>query len=246
MSEEVLGMPEQFSQQEPEQVEQVQPESQLESKLEGNLRDMRKAKEAADRRAEESEQRIRELERFARENMNQQQGSKNQVEEDDTDINDDSYVEGKQLKKQLKNIKNDLAATKRQLEETSARNAEIAAEAKLTSEFNDFNKVVTKENIARLADEKPALYRSIMANSNLYDKGYAAYEFIKSLKHQEDYQEIDRKLEENRSKPKSASTVGSQQNESVLAQVTHYGSRTLSEDRKKQLQREMRDFASRR
>ena len=33
MSEEVLGMPEQFSQQEPEQVEQVQPESQLESKL---------------------------------------------------------------------------------------------------------------------------------------------------------------------------------------------------------------------
>ena len=139
--------------------------------------------------------------------MNQQQGSKNQVEEDDTDINDDSYVEGKQLKKQLKNIKNDLAATKRQLEETSARNAEIAAEAKLTSEFNDFNKVVTKENIARLADEKPALYRSIMANSNLYDKGYAAYEFIKSLKHQEDYQEIDRKLEENRSKTKSASTV---------------------------------------
>ena len=113
---------------------------------------------------------------------------------------------------------------------------------RLKSQFNDFDSVVTKENLDKLASQKPSLYRSILSNPDLYDKGYTAYEFIKNsdiLSGQ--YQEIDRKVEENRSKPRSAANVAPQSGDTPLARVGDYDRRILTEERKDQLRRQVEE-----
>ena len=160
-------------------------------------------------RAESAERRALELERMVQMNMSQQQTTKMQVvdEDDDIDISDDTYIEGKHLKKYVKNLKQELKNTKRQFEEYNQQNALAQAEMRLKNQFNDFDTVVTQDNLKKLEQQKPALYRTILSNPDVYDKGYAAYEFIKHSGVLDDqYQELDKKVEENRMKPRSAAT----------------------------------------
>jgi hypothetical protein len=210
---------------------------QQDSQKEVNMRILRERAEAAERRALE-------LERMVQMNMSQQQSNKIQIDDsdDDFDVSDDTYIEGKHLKKYVKNLKQELRNTKKQFEEYNQQNAVSNAEMRLKSQFNDFDSVVTKENLDKLASQKPSLYRSILANPDLYDKGYTAYEFIKNsdiLSGQ--YQEIDRKVEENRSKPRSAANVAPQSSDTPLARVGDYDRRILTEERKDQLRRQVEE-----
>jgi|FreactcultuFSWF8_1027224.scaffolds.fasta_scaffold04040_2 hypothetical protein len=210
---------------------------QQESQKENNMRILRERAEAAERRSLE-------LERMVQMNMSQQQGQKIQIDDsdDDFDLSDDTYIEGKHLKKYVKNLKQELRNTKKQFEEYNQQNAVSNAEMRLKSQFNDFDSVVTKENLDKLASQKPSLYRSILSNPDLYDKGYTAYEFIKNsdiLSGQ--YQEIDRKVEENRSKPRSAANVAPQSGDTPLARVGDYDRRILTEERKDQLRRQVEE-----
>ena len=210
---------------------------QQESQKENNMRILRERAEAAERRSLE-------LERMVQMNMSQQQGQKIQIDDsdDDFDLSDDTYIEGKHLKKYVKNLKQELRNTKKQFEEYNQQNAVSNAEMRLKSQFKDFDSVVTKENLDKLASQKPSLYRSILSNPDLYDKGYTAYEFIKNsdiLSGQ--YQEIDRKVEENRSKPRSAANVAPQSGDTPLARVGDYDRRILTEERKDQLRRQVEE-----
>jgi len=202
-----------------------------------NLRYLREKADAAERRAQE-------LERMIQMNMNQQQHTKIQVEEDDElDISDDTYVEGKQLKKYIKELKKDLKNTKKQFEETSYKNVVANAEMRLKSQFTDFDNVVTKDNLNKLANMKPSLYRSIMSNQDIYDQGYSAYDIIKSSGIMDDtYASQDKKMEDNRSKPRSAGSVSPQDAEvPTLSRVGDYDRRILTPERKEQLRRQVEE-----
>jgi hypothetical protein len=206
-----------------------------ESQKESNMRILRERAEAAERRSAE-------LERIMQMNMSQQQPTKMQVEDDDFDISDDMYIEGKHLKKYVKNLKQELKNTKKQFEDYNQQNALTQAEIRLKSQFNDFDTVVTRENLKKLENEKPSLYRTILSNPDVYDKGYAAYELIKhSGILAENYESLDRKVEENRSKPRSAANVSPQSGDTPLARVGDYDRRILTEERKDQLRRQVEE-----
>jgi len=213
----------------------VQQNTAQDSQKEANMRILRE-------RAETAERRSLELERMVQMNMSQQQTNKIQMvdEDDDFDVSDDTYVEGKHLKKYVKSLKQELRNTKKQFEEYNQQNALTQAEMKLKNQFNDFDTIVTQENLRKLEAQKPSLYRTILSNPDVYDKGYTAYELIKHsgiLENQ--YQELDKRVEENRIKPRSAANAAPQSGDTPLARVGDYDRRVLSEERKDQLRRQV-------
>lgn len=198
-------------------------------------------------RAESAERRALELERMVQMNMSQQSHSNQKMQivesdEDDFEVSDDSYIEGKHLKKYVRNLKQELKNTKKQFEEYNQQHALNQAEIKLKNQFNDFDSVVSKENLESLQQQKPVLYRTILANSDIYDRGYVAYELIKNSGILSDqYQELDKKVEENRSRPRSAATAAPQSGDTPLTRVGDYDRRILSEDRKEQLRKQVEE-----
>jgi hypothetical protein len=200
-----------------------------ESEKERNLRILGK-------RAEDAERRAADLERMLNMKMAENQTPNKPVmveEDDDFDVPDDNFIEGRQVKKVIRKLKNEVREAKQQFREFQQQSSVSNAEVRLKSEFTDFNSVVSKENLERLASVKPSLYRSIMANQDIYDRGYAAYEMIKNGGiAMETYPDADRRIEENRAKPRSAATAPSQSSDSPLARVGDYDRRTLSEAQK--------------
>jgi len=208
-----------------------------ESQKEANMRILRERAEAAERRALE-------LERMVQMNMSQQQNNKMQVvdNDDEFDLSDDTYIEGKHLKKYVRNLKQELKNTKKQFEEYNQQNALAQAEMRLKNQFNDFDAIVTPENLKKLETQKPVLFRTLLAASDMYDKGYAAYELIKNSGIMADqYIELDKKVEENRMKPRSAANAAPQSGDTPLARVGDYDRRILTEDRKEQLRRQVEE-----
>lgn len=199
------------------------------SEKEKNLRYLRERAEAAERRSQELERMI------------QQNNQPKQVdEEEELDVSDDMYIEGKQFKKYVKTLQKELKATKKQVEESYQANQIINAEVRLKSQYNDFDAIVTKENLDRLAVNKPALYRSIMASNDVYDRGSTAYEMIKATGVAIDpYEQENRRLVENQSKPRAAANIAPQGSENPLTRVGDYDRRILTEDRKEQLRKQV-------
>lgn len=216
----------------------VQQNTPQDSHKESNMRILRERAEAAERRSLE-------LERMVQMNMSQnQQATKMQVvdEDDDFDMSDDTYVEGKHLKKYVKSLKQELKNTKKQFEDFNQQNAMTQAEIRLKNQFNDFEAIVSKENLEKLAAQKPALYRTILASPDMYDRGYTAYEMIKNSGIVADqYHDLDRKVEENRMKPRSAANAAPQSGDTPLARVGDYDRRVLSEERKHQLRQQVEE-----
>jgi len=223
---------------EPEQTTEKPQQNTTPDQKEVNMRILRE-------RAETAERRSLELERMVQMNMSQQNQHNNKMQladndDDDFDMSDDTYVEGKHLKKYVKNLKQELKNTKRQFEEYNQQNAITNAEMRLKNQFNDFESVVSKENLEKLQQQKPALYRTILANTDIYDKGYTAYELIKNSGILAgNYQELDKKVEENRSRPRSAANAAPQSGDTPLARVGDYDRRVLTEERKDQLRRQV-------
>lgn len=219
--------------------QEVQQQNNVqESQKETNIRILRERAESAERRSQE-------LERMVQMNMSQQQSTKMQLVEDEDeyfDMSDDTYVEGKHLKKYVKNLKQELKNTRKQFEDFNQQNALNQAEMRLRSNFNDFDTIVNHENLKKLQEQKPSLYRTILSNNDWYDKGYAAYEFIKSSGIITDnYHDLEKKVEENRSKPRSAANAAPQSGDTPLTRVGDYDRRILSEERKDQLRRQVEE-----
>ena len=202
-----------------------------------SMRALREQRDAAERKAAE-------YERYIQQNMSQQQTTKMQLhEEDDMDISDDTYVEGKHLKKYIKKLEKKIESNEKRFSEYNETNAEM----RLKSQFNDFDNVVTHDNLRKLQQQKPALYRTILANPDLYDKGYTAYELIKNSgiasNNNNDYEDVDRRVAQNQSKPRSASNVAPQVSESPLGEVTNIGRRILSEKQAAEIIRQSSQYA---
>jgi len=204
----------------PEVKQEAQPAPQ-ESSKEQNLRYLRERAEAAERRAAELEN---------------QQKQREQAPQEDYGVNDDDYVEGKHLKKYVNSLKKEVTETRRALEEMSSKAMVNTAHLQLKSEYNDFDHVVSQDNLDKLARHKPSLYRSIMANQDIYDRGSTAYEMIRSAGfYDKEADDMNKRIEQNKSKPKSAATIAPQVSDSPLSGISEYDRRVLTKDRLKQL-----------
>jgi len=232
-------MNEEFFEQEQNQVEQTQNENVVANEeakeavrsKEYNLRIMRERMESIEKENQE----------YKRILQQQQQP----VEEDeDLNIDDDSFIEAKQYKKHIKNIQKDLKETKKLLEENSKKNAMANAQVLLKSQFNDFDTVVSEENLKKLSDTQPVLYRTLLASSDIYDRGYSAYAMIKNsniLKSNSQYSDQDKRLEENKAKPRAIGNASPQSGDTPLSKVGDYDRRILTEERKDQLRKQVEE-----
>ena len=219
--------PEQVEEQVEEAPEQVQEKSyeRRESDRDYNFRQLRERAEQAERRNEEYERMM--------------SAKKEKPEQEYPELEDDGLVEGKHLKRynnNVRSLKEDLEKTKKELANFHATSAELQLRAK----FNDFDRVVTNENVERLKREKPALYRAILANPDLKDKGEIAYESIVQYLQPKKFAKQDQRIAENKTKPRSSATITPQASDSPLSKAGDYDRRELSESRKAELWAEMK------
>lgn len=221
------------AQQPEQQVEQQESPatSQAQEQKEYNYRMLRE-------KAERAEQRAAELERqFA---LQQQRSQESAAEDEDFGISDDDYVDGKNLKKVVNKLKNEVRDTRKKLQEANEIRAVKDAEDQLRNRFSDFSEVLDPENVKRFAALYPREFNSITSHPDHYGRGLAAYNIIKNSGIIQKPNDETARLEANRSKPKSAATVSPSPADTPLTRVGDYDRRVLTEERRKQLYQEMR------
>jgi hypothetical protein len=220
----------------PEQVDVSPKESVLEQPKKvdhKNFRALREEKERIEREHYQMRLKLEEIEKANKKPV--------QEEEYDADLqfDPDGLIEGKQFNKATKKLLEKQKALEKQLEAYQTKTAAMTAETRLKSEYPDFDKVVTKDNIEVLKLMKPGLARSLDANPDLYDKAESAYTMIKALgidQNGEEYEKDHEVAKKNLSKPRPA--IGSQQGDSPLAMANVFAS-GLTDDMRKQLYNEM-------
>ena len=190
------------------------------SDQEYNWRELRKSRD-------ELQSRVQDLEKMV--------APKQEGTEEDLNLAPDDLVEWRHVQKQIKKVEDKL----RQYQDVST---EISIESKLKTQFPDFDKVVTKENIEILKRNEPEIAAALIASNDLYSKGVSAYKMLKNLNiYKEDTFEKDRqKAQENLDKPRSLSSVSPQSGNSPLSKANAFAE-GLTPDLKKQLYKEMQE-----
>lgn len=150
------------------------------------------------------------------------------------ELGEDDLVEGKHLKKGLAEIKDIIR--RKELE---------TIPDKLKSKFEDFNDVVTKENLEKLQKTEPELFQSLqledrrrVSAGDLFVKGIAAYKTIKSLGISPDNQEYMNKkehIQSNHNKPMSVQAI---KGAGAIHKANAFAN-GLTPELQKQLQKEM-------
>jgi hypothetical protein len=190
-----------------------------------NMREMRASKERTEREKAQLEQRLARYEQQA-----------NKKEEEPLAYEDDDFVEGKHLRKEI-------ASLRKQQDEFKQQQAATQEESRLKQRYSDFDKVVTNETIARLKEEDPDFAETIACSrGSLYARGSSTYKKIKELGlYVEDKYEKDRALaQQNASKPRPVNSVSPQRGDNPLSMANAYAG-GLTPELKKQLWKETQD-----
>jgi hypothetical protein len=221
MLEETLNVAEEIQQDVVQPNEAPQPEAQAqqeESDKDYNFRQLRESKK-------QLEERVARMERELEDARSQK--VKAQEEDDDLGISDEDLAEGKHLRKLNKEIRGlKQALLQKEIQDIPHR---------LQAKYNDFEQVVTKENVEKLKQAEPELYASVISGSDLYAKGVAAYKTLKMLGIADPYTSEKEKIQRNLSKPGS---VSNSSNRSAIHDANAFAN-GLTPDLRKQLLNEM-------
>lgn len=213
-----------------------------------SFQELRLRAEQAQRERDEAVGFIRQLEQYA---IQQQQQQQRQPEPEPARVSydDDDIIEGRHIKPELTAIKKELQQYRQQVEE-SRRLSEInALENRLRTQYNDFDTVVTKENILRLRELKPEIAESLHQTQDPYYKAAATYTLLKDLgiaRAQPAYTDDHQKAQNNLNKPKNVAAIASQSSNTPLSHASAFSSGDLTEDRKRQIWNQMQENARRR
>jgi len=231
----------QITDQQVQQAEKKQenPEAASESTKEHNIREynIREMR----RRLEESERRAKELEEQVRNQRASKSPSHDHDHSSDDAINigDDDLIEGKHLKKYVNNITRQF---EKKIEEMHAQSAASSAESRLKAQYQDFDSIVSTDNLKSFQAIYPEEYASMMSNSDLYSKAKTAYTMIKNLGIAENqYHDADRRLSENKTKPRAAASIAPQAADTPISRIGDYDRRVLTEADKERLRRQVAD-----
>lgn len=168
-----------------------------------------------------------------------------QPEEDLTvNLNDDDLAEGRHLSKVNKKIQK----LEKQLVDYQTRMQQLALENQIKSQYPDFEKVVSAENVSLLNANEPELAMSIGANRDPYSQAIAAYKAIKRMGvvpevSQVDQEQVER-VKKNTAKPKTTASI-STQSESPLARANAFVDGKITKELQNKLYREMLDAMKR-
>ncbi len=222
---------------------QTQPQSQN-NDVAVNFRRLREDKERAEKEKDEAIRYAMELRnKYERPQVTEQP----QEEEDDISVGQDDLVEGKHLKginKKYKALKQELNQYK-QLSAQQQHQQQLAlTEARLKAKYQDFDKVVSADNIERLKTLHPEIAHTLNASTDIYATAVSAYTMIKNLGiHKEDTFVAEKaKAQANSVKPKPMNSVSPRQGDSPLSNANAFAN-GLTDQLKAQLLKEMRDAA---
>jgi hypothetical protein len=172
--------------------------------------------------------------------VREMEAKKQSVEEDIEDINlrDDEIAEGKHLskvQKQIKGLQNELKKYKQEANLNSV-------EAKIRSNYPDFDSVVSRENIESLRNSYPELAQVLVTSPDEYSKAASAYTLIKKLgiDSHGSYEMDKKRVQENASKPKPLASIGAQTGAGPLAHANAFAG-GLTKELQQQLIKEMQD-----
>ncbi len=150
------------------------------------------------------------------------------------ELGEEDLVEGKHLKKGLSEIRDMIR--QKELE---------TVPDKLRGKFEDFDQVVTKENLEKLKETEPELYLTLrsangekLGAGDLFNKGVAAYKTLKSFGYvgdNQDYMKQKNHAQSNHQKPLSAQAI---KGSGALHEANMFAN-GLTPELKKQLQKEM-------
>lgn len=221
---------EQPVEQEPEESQQQAPRRN--SDKEENMRYMREAREKAERERDE-------LLKMVMQQQIKQQPKQQEVEPEelDFDIDPESLVEGKNLKKVIAKIK----YLEQQQRDSQKRNVEQLAEARVKAQYSDFDKVVNDDNLRALKDMHPEVAQTLLDTKDVYSQFSSAYKLIKAFGiHRDESTERDyMKAIKNVNKPKPLASVNPQQGDSPLSKANAFANGEFTQEMKEKLRREM-------
>ena len=160
-----------------------------------------------------------------------QQQAQQPKQEQEQPLDDDDYIEAKRFKSEINSLRSEINQYKQQQQSTSI-------EMQLRNKYNDFDKVMTYENIAKLRELRPEIAQSLHHTPDLYNKASATYTILKEMGiyQSETYSPEKDRSDYNQQKPKPTATL--QRGDSPLSHVGEFRS-NLSEDRKKEIWRQM-------
>lgn len=227
--------------QEPTVVAQAPVVTKKETQKEFNIRMLREQKEAAERRALDAENALKQRQQweaqqqYKQPNYNQYQQQTN----DEITIADEELIDGRQLKKILAQAQQRNNEQIQRLAEEAAANA---ASTRLKTQFADFDRIVNEQALKDLATIYPEEYRAALATKDVYAAGKTMYNMIKNFgildmyeqpvaqqRQQVNYQDQDRRIQNNLARPRTAAKVGMQADGSTLGQLGDYSRRVLTE-----------------
>jgi hypothetical protein len=215
---------------EPEQIEQDEPEQvqeQQETNYNQDTPDKRQRRLKANEYTNAANLR-RQLEEAQRERDMALQKLQDSA---DGILGDDDLVDGKSLKsvkQEIKDLKNQLI------------------NARIKSQYADFDSVVTVDNLNILRDSYPEIMETLRTSNDTYTQACSAYTLIKKLgiiPNQQDMQNRAR-VQVNSNKPRPAVSVGPQQGDSPLSKANAFDG-GLTPELKKQLHKEMEEYRKR-
>lgn len=232
----VQETPEQVTPQEEEVAKEVQEESK-EDKYAIDYREIRKSKEKAEKERDKAYELLQQMK-----DQNASQPKSEPEPEYDLGVAEDDLVEGKHLSKVAKEIRE----LKKELKNYQQASTSVTAETRLKSKYNDFDSVVSKENVEALVRDYPELGDTLRSNADLYSQAVAAYTMIKQMGiYKEDKFAGDRaKAESNVAKPRPLTSMSPQQGEGPLSKANAFAG-GLTKELKEQLLKEMHEARSR-
>jgi len=200
-------------QEQPAQPKQQEPLPTSSAQNEMNVRRMREAKEKAERERDELFNRLETMEKKINPQPEPQQDAPIPYGADD-------LIEGKHLSQYERKLKN----LEQQLQQYQKQTAETVVEAKIKTQYQDFESVVTKDNLDLLSETYPELASSMQSTPDLYTKAVTAYTLIKKLGIQPDqvYNPDQARVQINSTKPRPVASVAPQSGSSPLARANAF------------------------
>lgn len=209
-------------------VAQASPQQSPETQQMKHFRQLRDKTERIERERDEALRRLQEFESV-----------KPNVTAEDLEFNvgQDDLVEGKHLSKVDKKIKK----LEQQLSQYQKQTTAMTAEAKLKSQFPDFDRVVNQDNIESLKENYPEIAQTLNASTDLYATAVSAYTLIKKLGIISDPSVIENQalVLKNSIKPRPLASVSPQQGDGALSKANAFAHGELSKEVKNQLYKEM-------
>lgn len=216
-----------------EQQEQSQEEVKsvkAQKSHDASFRELRLKQEETERRLEEAQRYIRDIEARTRQAAAPQ--------DQEPEPSDSDLVEWKHVKKHVRSLQQELAEIKQQ-------SMQQQEESRLRTKYPDIDSVITPDNMAQLRRIDPEAAAAVDQATSLYSKGMLAYRLIKQSNIVDEQEYVpQQKINKNALKPRSVATVNPSRGQNPLDKANSYIE--FTDELAKQLAKEMDEAARRR